>query len=143
MNQYRKDNDNMITTYKEYLDTERNLTFEDMQDIHSQMIADVGTDADAIEIYEELIDSSTKYANMRSEWLMLDREKKMEIDSRRTSCHDSVIVKFNMLARYVKMQGKDAQWRDRLGDEKEIPYNRKRIGDFACYLVFINSLNAR
>ena len=133
----------MITTYKEYLDTERNLTFEDMQDIHSQMIADVGTDADAIEIYEELIDSSTKYANMRSEWLMLDREKKMEIDSRRTSCHDSVIVKFNMLARYVKMQGKDAQWRDRLGDEKEIPYNRKRIGDFACYLVFINSLNAR
>lgn len=143
MNQYRKDNDNMITTYKEYLDTERNLTFEDMQDIHSQMIADVGTDADAIEIYEELIDSSTKYANMRSEWLMLDREKKMEIDSRRTSCHDSVIVKFNMLARYVKMQGKDAQWRGRLGDEKEIPYNRKRIGDFACYLVFINSLNAR
>lgn len=133
----------MITTYKEYLDTERNLTFEDMQDIHSQMIADVGTDADAIEIYEELIDSSTKYANVRSEWLMLDREKKMEIDSRRTSCHDSVIVKFNMLARYVKMQGKDAQWRDRLGDEKEIPYNRKRIGDFACYLVFINSLNAR
>lgn len=133
----------MITTYKEYLDTERNLTFEDMQDIHSQMIADVGTDADAIEIYEELIDSSTKYANMRSEWLMLDREKKMEIDSRRTSCHDSVIVKFNMLARYVKMQGKDAQWRGRLGDEKEIPYNRKRIGDFACYLVFINSLNAR
>jgi len=48
-----------------------------------------------------------------------------------------------MLARYVKMQGKAAQWRDCLGDEKENPYNRKRIGDFACYLVFINSINAR
>ena len=23
------------------------------------------------------------------------------------------------------------------------PYNRKVIGDFACYLVFINSVNAR
>ena len=133
----------MITTYKEYLDTERSLTFEDMQDIHSQIIADVGTDADANEIYEELIDASTKYAGMRSEWLRLDREKKMEIDSRRTSCHDSVIIKCNMLARYVRMQGKDAKWRDSLGDEKENPYNRKRIGDFACYLVFINSLNAR
>ena len=133
----------MITTYEEYLDTERSLTIGDMQDIHSQIIADVGTDADAVEIYEELIDASTKYADMRSEWLMLDRQKKMEIDSRRTSCHDSVIIKFNMLARSVKMQGKDAGWRDRLGDEKENPYNRKRIGDFACYMVFINSLNAR
>lgn len=133
----------MITTYEEYLDMEKTLTFEDMQDIHSQMIADVGTDADAVEIYVELIDASTKYADMRAKWLMLDREKRIEIDSRRTSCHDSVIVKFNMLARYVRMQGRDAQWRDRLGDENENPYNRKRVGDFACYLVFINSLNAR
>lgn len=133
----------MTTTYEEYLGMERTLTFEDMQDIHSQMIADVGTDADAVQIYEDLIKASTKYADMRAQWLMLDREKKIEINSRRTSCHDSVIVNFNMLARYVGMQGKDAQWRDRLGDEEENPYNRKRIGDFACYLVFINSLNAR
>lgn len=133
----------MITTYEEYLDMEKTPTFEDMQDIHSQMIADVGTDADAVEIYVELIDASTKYADMRAKWLMLDREKRIEIDSRRTSCHDSVIVKFNMLARYVRMQGRDAQWRDRLRDENENPYNRKRVGDFACYLVFINSLNAR
>lgn len=133
----------MITTYEEYLDMGRSLTFEDMQDIHSQMIADIGTDADARELYEELIDASTKYADIRAEWLLLDREKKMEMDARRTSCHDSVIIKFNMLARYVRMQGKDAKWRDCLGDEKENPYNRKRIGDYACYLVFINSLNAR
>lgn len=107
------------------------------------MIADIGTDADAVEIYEGLIETSTTYVGMRAKWLTLDRAKKMEIDSRRTSCHDSVIVKFNMLAKYVRMQGKDAGWRDRLGDEKENPYSRKRIGDFACYLVFINSLNAR
>lgn len=110
---------------------------------YCQIIADVGTDADAIEIYEELIDASTKYADMRAKWLMLDREKKMEADASRTLCHDSVIIKFNMLARYFRMQGRDAQWRDCLGDEKENPYNRKRIGDFACCLVFINSLNAR
>ena len=133
----------MITTYEEYLDTEGSLSFEDMQDIHRQMLVDIGVDADAVEIYGELVETSRRYADIRAKWLMLDRETKVETDSRRTSCHDSVIIKFNMLARYVKMQGKDAQWRERLGDEKENSYNRKRIGDFACYLVFINSLNAR
>ena len=70
----------MMTTYEEYLDMEKTLTFEDMQDIHRQMIADIGTDADAVEIYMELIDASTKYADMRAKWLMLDREKKIETD---------------------------------------------------------------
>lgn len=67
----------------------------------------------------------------------------MEKDSARTSCHDSVIVKFNMLERFLKMQGKDARWRKVLGYEEDDPNFRKRIGDFACYLVFVNSLLAR
>lgn len=41
------------------------------------------------------------------------------------------------------MQGKDTSWREKLGYEKEDVYNRKVIGDFACYIVFVNSLNAR
>ena len=41
------------------------------------------------------------------------------------------------------MQGKEAGWRDLLGYEEESTYNRKQIGDFASYLVFINCLNAR
>lgn len=133
----------MITTYEEYLDMKQSLTFDDMQKIHSQMIADIGTDAEATKIYEELIAASTKYAAIRAKWLLLSREEKTELDSWRTSCHNSVIVKFNMLSRYLKMQDIDAKWRDSLGDEKDSPYNRKRIGDFACYLAFVNSLNAR
>ena len=42
-----------------------------------------------------------------------------------------------------KSQGKDAVWRDMLGYEEEDGYDRKAIGDFACYLVFLNSINAR
>lgn len=38
----------MIVTYEEYLNTECSLMLEDMQDIHSQMPADI-TDADAPE----------------------------------------------------------------------------------------------
>lgn len=133
----------MITTFEEYLDTECSLTFEEMQDIHSRIIEGIGKDKDAEEIYDELVAVATRYASIRAKWLLLSREEKADADSSRTSCHDSVIVKFNMLARYLKMQGKDAGWRDVLGYEEENPYNRKRIGDFACYLVFVNSLNAR
>ena len=67
----------------------------------------------------------------------------MSTDSRRTSAHDSVIMHINMLARYLKMQGSETAWRDVLGDEKEDPSNRKRIGDFGCYLAFVNALAAR
>lgn len=79
----------------------------------------------------------------RSNWLLWDKEQKADKDSSRTSCHDTVIVKLNKLARYLKMQGKAAIWRDRLGEEGDDPYFRKRMGDFACYLVLVNSLLAR
>lgn len=133
----------MITTYEEYLDTRKSLSFEEMQKIHSQMLADIGTDADAGEIYGELVAAAAKYADIRAKWLLLGREEKAETDSRRTSCHDSVIVKCNMLARHVRMQGGEAAWRECLGDEEGDLYNRKRIGDMACYLAFVNGLNAR
>lgn len=54
-----------------------------------------------------------------------------------------MITHFNMLARYLKQQGKAAPWRDALGYEKDEPCNRKAIGDFACYLAFVNGINAR
>ena len=67
---------------------------------------------------------------------------KMDTDSLRTSQRDFVITYFKMLARYLRMQGKKATWRDALGDEKENKYGRKTISDFACYLVFMNSICA-
>lgn len=93
--------------------------------------------------HEELIAVATKYAAIRAGWQQLSREEKMDRDSSRTFCHNSVITHFNMLARYLKMQGKPAKWRDQLGYEEDDKYFRKTIGDFGCYLVFINSLCAR
>ena len=56
---------------------------------------------------------------------------------------DGLIVKFNQLARYLKMQGRTAAWRDALGYEEDDPYNRKTIGDFGCWIAFVDSVNAR
>ena len=60
----------------------------------------------------------------------VSREEKMDIDPLRTSHHDSLIIHFNMLARYLRMQGKKAEWRERLGYKEDDRFNRKTIGDF-------------
>ena len=90
----------------------------------------IGNDADAIELYGELIEAALKYAEIRSKWTRLSREEKMDIDPLRTSHHDSLIIHFNMLARYLRMQGKKAEWRERLGYKEDDRFNRKTIGDF-------------
>lgn len=130
-------------TYEDYLKEPRSLTFSEMQEIHAMMVSDIGTDPDALEIYQGLLQKATEYADIRAKWPFLSRGEKMDQDSSRTSCHDSLIIRFNMLSRYVRMQEKPATWRDILGEGSEDPYDRKRIGDFACFLVFINAINSR
>lgn len=133
----------MITTYEEYIKLPKAQPFEQMQAIHKQIVLEVGNDPDALGLYDDFIKVATRYAAIRANWLLLSREEKLDQDSGRTSCHDSVITHLNMLARYLKQQGKTAAWRDELGYEEDGSYNRKAIGDFACYLVFVNSINAR
>lgn len=132
-----------VCTYEEYLKQPKAIIFGKMQIFHAEMLAEIGADVDALELYDELIKIATRYAAIRANWLLLSREEKSEQDSGRTSCHNSVIIHFNMLARYLKKNGKAAVWRDELGYEADDPYNRKAIGDFACYLAFVNGINAR
>ena len=133
----------MITTYQEYTKLLKTLSFERMQAIHEQIILEMETDPDALELYDDVIKVATRYVAIRANWLLMSREEKMEQDPGRTSCHNSVITHFNMLARYLKQQSKAAAGRDELGYEEDDGYSRKTIGDFACYLVFVNSINAR
>ena len=133
----------MVCTYEEYLKQSKAITFEKMQMIHTEILAEIGADADALELYDELMKVATRYAAIRTNWLLFSREEKNEQDSGRTSCHNSVITHFNMLACYLKQQGKTAAWRNELGYEEDDLYNRKAIGDFACYFAFVNGINAR
>ena len=132
----------MVCTYEEYLKQPKAITFGKMQIFHAEMLAEIGSDVETLELYDELMKVATRYAAIRANWLLLSRKEKNEQDSGRTSCHNSVITHFNMLARYLKQQGKTAAWRDELGYEEDDPNNRKAIGDFACYLAFVNGINA-
>ena len=133
----------MLSTYEDYLTTDKSLSLESMVKLHSDMMNEIENDSDSLELYDELVETATRYASFRAKWLLMSKEEKMDTDSSRSSCHNSLIVKFNQLARYLKMQGKAAAWRDTLGYEEDDKYYRKRIGDFGCYIVFINSINAR
>lgn len=133
----------MFLTYEDYRSTEKSLSLKEMEKLHEEIRKEVGNDQDALDLYKELIDTATRYLFFRSNWMLWSLEEKVEKDPSRTSCHNSVIVKFNQLARYLNTQGKAASWREVLGYEEDNRYFRKRIGDFACYLAFINSLLAR
>lgn len=119
------------------------MTMAQMQQFHEEMVEEIGNDPDARELYDDLVDASTKYAAIRAAWNYMSREDKINQDSIRTSYHNSVIIQFNVLVRCLRAQGKKAEWRDRLGYEEDDRYFRKTIGDFGCYIVFVNSVCAR
>ena len=132
-----------MTTYEEYLGSVYALSFEDCCNIHGMLLESTGRDKDAADLYQKLLVTAYRYANIRAEWTLLTREEKADTDAARTAAHDSVITHINMLSRYLKQQGKDIRWRDMLGYTEDDPALRRRIGDFACYLAFIAGLCAR
>lgn len=133
----------MKNTFTDYIKEPYSMSFEQMEKLHEDLLSEIDNDPDTIELYEELIDAATKYAAIRAKWGRMTREEKMDIDSLRTSHHNSLIIHFNMLARYLRMQGKKSAWRDKLGNDEENRYYRKTIGDFGCYIVFVNSICSR
>lgn len=133
----------MISTYKDYLPQIKSIDFETCLKVHDMMVEEIGDDEDAIELYNEIIEKSIEYTMFRAYWTIKDREWKMDNDPIRTSAHDSIIIKFNQLARYLKMQGKSTEWRDILGYIEDERKNRKKIGDMACFLTYVHGINGR
>ena len=129
--------------YEEYLQLPQSLESDTALRLYEEIAAEIGADETALELYEELSEMAARYAGFRSSWLLWGREERISRDESRTACHDSLIVRFNQLARYLRSQGKDAAWRDVLGYEEEDRYCRKRIGDFGCFISFMNELQAR
>jgi len=133
----------MIQEFKSYSTMTNSLTWEEMQAIHSAMLQEIGSDPDSLEIYDDLCGVAIRYAVKRAEWGRMSREEKIAADEGRTMTHNSLITNFDVLARWLRKQGYPANWRDELGDVEKDPALRKRIGDFACYLTFVSSLQER
>ena len=125
--------------YDEYLNKPNGtLTLGVANKIFNAIYSSIDTsDEDAVALYNDFLEGSFAYANVRSGWLMLSKEEKMDQDKGRTLKHDSIINRTNILARYLEKTGKDISWRNELGE------SRKTIGDFACYVALFYGLGAR
>lgn len=129
-----------LYNYDTYLKTavQPVIPIEVCAEIYNALIRNIDIrDEIAMELWEEQLAKCFRYQEMRMNWALYSREEKMEKDSLRTSIHDSVIIGFNMLSRYMEQNGLPTEWRCRLGE------NRKCIGDFACYISYIYSINNR
>ncbi|MEK5393574.1 hypothetical protein NSQ59_25025 [Margalitia sp. FSL K6-0131] len=130
-----------MLTYDHYLKMNDSLTFQEAIDIHSKILQTANTkDEDFQELLEDVIKAANNYANIRANWSIQTTDERKNIDEARTIQHNDFMATLKILARYMKNQGWDSEWMDKLGT---IENDRKRFGDFACYMVCVNSLNAR
>ena len=127
----------MVYTYQDYKGRVNEITIEECMELHQMIKYEIRDDEEAEEIYADLLEKALDYIPYRVRWTYKDREWRNRYDESRTMCHDSLITHFNMLARYLQQQGRSAEWRDKLGDD------RRRIGDFAGYLVYAQSIGGR
>lgn len=112
------------------------LTYEEALEIYNEMERLVDrTDEDILYLYDSLIEKAIRYAHTRSEWTTLTRQERLDKDESRSILHDSFISSVNIISRTQGESG--SAWRKRLTED------RKRIGDFACYISLFKALEAR
>lgn len=113
------------------------LTNEEAYSIYGRLLAPLDeNDEDASDLLGNLYAKAARYANIRAEWLQKTREQKMDEDPYRTSSHDSFITAVRMIARFEG--NASAEWTGMLDMD-----DRKRIGDFACWLAMRRGIEAR
>ena len=125
------------TTYKEYLKQETSLPFEEAMQIWNQIAERGEADAACGELIDRFLKCAVDYVRIRNGWNQKSLAEKGQADAERTRCHNLVISAKNKLSVYMYEHKLGNDWDDWLGEE------RKRIGDFACYVVLLQGLEAR
>lgn len=131
----------MINTYEEYLNSPDGniLTMEEALQIYTRMANCISrcTLEDKMDFWNDCLKKAAEYTIIRNNWERMSREEKMDADEGRTLKHDGFITSLNILSRIAQKEGVDSSWRDELGEE------RKRIGDFACFVTYITGISNR
>lgn len=131
----------MINTYEGYLhnSTGSTLKIEEALQIYEHMAASIEKCQmeNKIELWQDCLKIAAEYSKIRNDWEFMTREEKINEDEERTLKHNSFITHLNILSRISVNEGTDYSWREKLGDD------RKRIGDFACFISYITGISNR
>lgn len=119
------------------------LTFDESKRAHQLMIASlIRADDRAKELYNDFINACISYANIRAIWSTSSSKIRRDMDEKRTLKHDMVLSSLDILDKYLAKQNLATNWRDIIGKQHS-GQERKRQGDFACYISYIHGLSAR
>lgn len=131
----------MVNTYEAYLNHPSGnvLTLEDAQAIYSKMTDGIQKCQleDKYEFWNDFLKGAAEYTYIRNKWEFMSREEKYEADHGRTMTHDGFITSVNVLSRIMGKEGVDNSWHDELGED------RKKIGDFACFVAYVTGISNR
>lgn len=93
-------------------------------------------------LIKQLHEAAIRYADFRARWFLADPAERHDIDEQRSLAHNCFIDACNALSRACGRQGLSQDWRAVWGDART-GEDRKRIGDFACFIAFQCMINAR
>ncbi len=130
-----------MNTYEGYLKKSAGSTLkiEDAMEIYQDLVESVSKCKleDKMDFWNEFLQAALNYTTIRCKWETMSNAEKMEADRGRSLTHDGFITSVNILSRIAEQEGVDNSWREMLGDE------RKRIGDFACFVTYITGISNR
>lgn len=114
------------------------LTYEEAQRAFRMMTEALpADDKEFMDYYEfSVLRAAVRYADIRAGWNLKTREEKINADPARTAAHDAWIAGLKSLARNEGEAGKT--WFEIIG-----PNDRRRIGDYACYVAAFLGIEAR
>ncbi len=131
----------MINTYENYLKNSipSTLEMEEALRIYTKMTECIEkcTLEDKMDFWNDFLRRAAEYTNVRNKWELMSQSERMEADAGRTLTHDGFITSVNVISRIAAKEGVDHSWREELGED------RKRIGDFACFVTYITGISNR
>ncbi len=130
-----------MNTYEEYLNDGKGniLKMEDALEIYTGMMDSIKKSSfeEKMEFWQDFLEQALKYTTIRCKWEFMAREEMIAADSKRTDVHNALISLIDILARNLGKDGTDVSWRDKLGGQ------RARIGDFACFVIYMTGISNR
>lgn len=124
--------------YDDFKNEKGIVSFSEAEQIYSSLLNSSNQlDKEFQEEWTTFVLLCVEYASACGKWLTLSREEKLANDESRTVTHNKVIYQLKILKGLASEQGNDVAWFEQFNDD------RKRIGDFACYVAYIYALNAR
>lgn len=125
-------------TYDDFTSEIGHLSFQDCQSIHQKILEAADKNDEVFQNYwHQLTEACVEYTQARGEWWTLTKEERQERDSSRTTKHEKVIFNLKIVRTIIEKNAGDTSWYDTFKDD------RKRIGDFACYITYVYAINAR